>query len=506
MKPSFHLPCRVRQLGGLSYLLLLCLLAALAVATYLVVAQSQNREFGFPLDDAWIHQVYARNLGTRGEFEFLPGQPSAGSTSPLWVALLGAGYSISLDYRVWTIALGIGLLAAGGWMAGRITAQLTPDRRISRWTVPLLMLFEWHLVWAAVSGMEIGLFVLLSLALVDRFWRRAHPAVLGLLAGLLILTRPDGVILALLVGIGVGLAQDEESIGGGRNGFARLVSAPGIYGVTLLVVLLPYVLFNWQVSGALLPNTFYAKASEYAELTKGTSFPLRWLAMYRQPLIGAQLLLAPGLLYLLVRLARERRWSRLAPFGWLLVLPALYAARLPVEYQFGRYMMPLIPFIVVGGVVGTAELLARARVQVLRQAWRLSAGVLAAAFFVLGGFQYAKAVGVVNCEMVTTAHWNAEHLPPGALVAAHDIGAQGYFDVRPLLDLAGLVSPEVIPFMRDQQKLESWIESRGAEYVVFFPTWYPQLASSPALEEVHSTGCELTPSMGEENLVVYRVR
>ena len=43
---------------------------------------------GFPLDDAWIHQTYARSLAQTGKWEFLPGQSSAGgSTSPLWSML-----------------------------------------------------------------------------------------------------------------------------------------------------------------------------------------------------------------------------------------------------------------------------------------------------------------------------------------------------------------------------------------------------------------------------------
>ena len=53
-------------------------LALISAGVYLACAGAR----GFPLDDAWIHQVYARNLGTRGEFAFFPGEPSAGSTSP----------------------------------------------------------------------------------------------------------------------------------------------------------------------------------------------------------------------------------------------------------------------------------------------------------------------------------------------------------------------------------------------------------------------------------------
>src|SRR5712671_5754588 len=60
----------------------------------------------FPLrggftDDGFIHVQYARNLMTRGEYSFNPGETSFGTTSPLWVMALavvarpfGAGHAL----------------------------------------------------------------------------------------------------------------------------------------------------------------------------------------------------------------------------------------------------------------------------------------------------------------------------------------------------------------------------------------------------------------------------
>src|SRR5450759_3567603 len=60
---------------------------------------------GFPLDDAWIHQTYARNLALRGEWSFIPGKVSGGSTAPLWSALLAIGFWLRLAPLVWTYSL-----------------------------------------------------------------------------------------------------------------------------------------------------------------------------------------------------------------------------------------------------------------------------------------------------------------------------------------------------------------------------------------------------------------
>ena len=475
------------------------LCAFFAVTFYLLVSYLQFGAFGFPLDDAWIHQVYARNLGTRFEFAFFAGQPSAGSTSPLWAMLLSIGYVLQMDFRVWTIVLGILFLAASASVTRRVTRQLTDDARAAKWFAPLFILFEWHMVWAAASGMEILLFVFLSLALVESFFARRNAIVSGAIAGLLTLTRPEGIILGALIGIGL-LYEKRQTL------FARkTIWSLGAYVLALTVFLVPYLAFNLHTSGTLLPNTFYAKAAEYAELTQ-ENFLMRWLRMYRQPLIGAQVLLVPGLLFGLVQLARAQNWTRILPAAWIVLLPLLYAWRLPVEYQFGRYVMPIIPFVIVYGIAGTTKLFEKISSRVIRRAWAITLAVLLGAFYLLGANFYAQSVAVIQCEMVAAANFTRANLPPNALLAAHDIGAQEYFDARPLLDMAGLVSPEVIPFIRDEEKLLQWMQTRGVKYAVFFPTWYPRLAQDARLREIFSTGCATTRALGEENLRVYELR
>ncbi|MEZ6074072.1 MAG: hypothetical protein R3C10_28290, partial [Pirellulales bacterium] len=63
------------------------LLAIGSVVGYTIIAASLDA-VGFPLDDSWIHQTYARNLADFGEWSFVPGTPSAGSTAPLYSTLL----------------------------------------------------------------------------------------------------------------------------------------------------------------------------------------------------------------------------------------------------------------------------------------------------------------------------------------------------------------------------------------------------------------------------------
>ncbi len=479
-------------------------LAALSAGVYLLFASARGA-LGFPLDDAWIHQVYARNLATRGEFAFFPGQPSAGSTSPLWTILLSLGYLFPLDFRAWTYLVGIVLLAASALVISRFTFHVSRFTfhtfPLSSLLFPLFLLFEWHLVWSAVSGMEILLFIFLSLLLLERFYARERAWLIGLLAGLLTLTRPEGIVLAALISLGMAFDSDTQSTIRNTQYVLRTVYCVSVF----VLVVLPYLAFNWMASGALLPNTFYAKSAEYAELFARAPFVVRWLELLLMPFVGAQILLLPGLIYGISALARERAWRALIPVAWMLLLPMLYALRLPVAYQHGRYEMPIIPFIIVYGIWGTSVLLARIKNFVVRTTWMLATAATLIAFWLLGAAQYATDVAIIDCEMVQTARWVATHAREET-IAAHDIGALGYFYPRPFIDLAGLVSPEVIPFIRDENRLREYLFSRQATWVIVFPGWYPSFDADSRFVPVYRTDCAVTRAAGEKNMVVYEIR
>jgi hypothetical protein len=490
------------------------------------------RHAWFALDDAWIHQVYARNLGTLGEFAFFPGQPSAGSTSPLWTILLSIGYVLHLDFQIWSYLLGAVLSGASALVLARLTLRTGASRypRLA-FLVPLFVLFEWHMAWSAVSGMEIPLFVFLSVLLLERFYaveqgsqsqQIARGLPLGLLAGLLTLTRPEGVVLGALVGVAEVIrtwntsvrkrtqhqVQEEARLTKWTSLIAFGESARVLLGLAFgyALLMVPYLIFNLSASGTILPNTFYAKNVEYAGLVEQANFLVRWLRLVFAPWVGAQILLFPGVLWIGFYLVKSREWFALIPLAWVLLLPALYAARLPVDYQHGRYEMPIIPFIVLYGVWGTTALLERIKVRALRTTWVASTGVLLVLFWLLGGNAYATDVAIIDCEMVQTAQWVSRNAPSDALIAAHDIGALEYFYPRPLIDMAGLVSPDVIPFIRDQTRLRDYLYARHATFAVFFPDWYPAFASDPRFVPVHQTECAVTRAAGGTNLVVYTLR
>jgi hypothetical protein len=179
--------------------LLLALCSAL-FSTLLYLGWSYGHgSLGFPLDDAWIHQTYARNLVRYGQFAYVPGQPSAGSTAPLWTLLLSVGYFLQLDFKIWAYCLGFVFQTLTAWAAYRLASRLWPQQRRVALFAGLFCALEWHLVWAAFSGMETILFILFALLLMERYLAHASQISIGLLGGLLTVTRPEGLVLCGLI-------------------------------------------------------------------------------------------------------------------------------------------------------------------------------------------------------------------------------------------------------------------------------------------------------------------
>jgi len=493
--------------GKMKYFLLSLFLTGLSLGGYLLAADITYR-LGFPLDDAWIHQTYARNLAETGEWAFIPGVPSTGSTSPGWTFLLALGHLLRIPPLTWSNFIGwlifIGLVIAGATCYTRCI-----DRRDSSWIwAGLILALEWHLVWAAGSGMEtliFTLFVVVGMILTFdlRLGRGESKKFdwktwlgLGALTGGAIWVRPDGLTLLGVFGL-VWLTYP----GDWR---AKAVSA-GEFSAGFLLLFLPYLGFNYLLAGEIWPNTFYAKQAEYTVLQQ-TPFWVRFLEQSFLPFVGVEVVLLPGFVWQIIQSVRFSRWVQLVWGIWILGYLGLYAWRLPVTYQHGRYVMPVIPIIILLGLPGIDELGGRvsgsSAGRILMKSWKLTMAGVLVGFWFLGARAYSVDVAIIESEMVEAARWIEANTESDALIAAHDIGALGYFSKRKLIDLAGLVSPEVIPIMRNEAALKDYLDSRRADYLMTFPGWYPDLIREARL--LYSTGGKFGPAQGGENMVIYR--
>ncbi|MBN1965991.1 MAG: hypothetical protein JW910_15185, partial [Anaerolineae bacterium] len=197
------------------------LAAALALLSGFLFVQydavSPDGSPALPLDDAYIHLQYGWQAA-QGEFlQYNPGDaPTTGATSLLYMLVLAAGFAAGITHEAMpAVTVGAGMIAfaiAAALLAdlARRAADLACERELTpvdappplfpSWAVGLLAggLFAgsgW-MAWAFCSGMETGLLITLVIAVLWAFTADL-PALVALLGGLAVLTRPEALILAL---------------------------------------------------------------------------------------------------------------------------------------------------------------------------------------------------------------------------------------------------------------------------------------------------------------------
>ena len=475
----------------IDYRIILAFASLVGVGLFLLVSALTYR-IGFPLDDAWIHLTYARNFALHGEWSFRLGEGSAGSTSPLWTALLSIGFLLRLSPYIWTFFLGWLVLTLMAIQAENIACKVLASYRTRIPWVGLFIALAWHLTWSATSGMETLLHGLIILIVLGMLTENTHQYLtLGLLAGLSVWIRPDGITL---LGPILFTAFFQEKSFKERGG--ALVKV--FIGFGILFVF--YLLFNLALSGTPMPNTFYAKQAEYQEYLRSLALSDR-LKDYILPMISSPfVVLVPGFFLWVYKIIRERNWGAMAGVIWFFGYVGIYFTRLPA-YQHGRYIIPAFPVLYLWGMLGMMGYFVSSKVnRNISFLWKTLLVVLVVAFQWVGAIQNARDVILIETQMVKTAQWINENLPSGTTLAVHDIGAIGYFTQNPLIDLAGLITPDVVPIIRDEVRLAEYLNATNAEYLVTFPSWYPQLITGRP--SVFQAGLARFPF--DDNMSVYK--
>jgi hypothetical protein len=497
------------------------------------VNEVHTHTVGVPLDDAWIHFQFARNLARGDGLSFNPGHPTSGSTAPLWTLLLAALYIVVgvdngpvagqfLSATCFLAAVGVTYV-----LGKRLTGK-----RWTAWLASAIVATNGRMVWAGLSGLETCLFAMLALLAIsahlsDRAARRYRLRTAALF-GLAALSRPEGYLLFALAMVdsvvGAVMSADLRSPHEGRRSTSLWRRLPLLPVSLFAVIVLPYLVFSLRTSGHLLPNTYHAKVIvDFRPDLAFLSVTSRYLIL-DNPLLLPFYVLGVGMLFR--RATLQHGYELRSPGGrsgsllslWSVGLPLVYAFLHAVLYQHGRYLIPLIPCNAVIGVVGLLE--ARRLAALRGYRWRGSEKrltVLVSLLLIVAtawrlptmARLYAWNVDNINKMHVAIGHWVAEHTPSDATLALNDIGAIAYISERPVLDLAGLVTPEVVPLLRApdwESRLADFIVEQDAQYVIIFPNWFPGLAARrDLLEPVYQVTLERNTICGGQTMVVYRV-
>lgn len=397
-----------------------------------------------PLDDAYIHFQYARQIADGQFYVYNPGlPPTSGATSFIYPYLLAVGYVIGFEglrLGIWAMGVGALALAFSAYLVYRLAAAWGVDRRWALFAPPIFMLHS-LIAWHFMSGMETGIAILLTLLTIWALADRRHP--LAMVGGaLLALTRPEGAILALLV-VGVVLLRERR-----------------LYGWCLLPVLAlgAQPLVNLLVTGSAVASGNSAK-SLFGMIPLDLAVVIGRIAdnvlrFWRDVFVPSGALV-PGtfILGLLAGIGALRLWGRgrrletLILTGWMLAFALAIATLDTAFWHFRRYQMPVIAFLF---PLAFAAALGASRLARLGRVFVIASGLISV-IYTAGGMAHAYAVnvGYVRDQPLAMARWLSENTPPDAVIAVHDVGMMRYMGGRTTLDMVGLTTPGAADYWRN---------------------------------------------------------
>jgi arabinofuranosyltransferase len=419
-------------------------------------------------DDSYITLTYAKNLASGNGFVFNHSPAVLGTTTPLFtIAVAG----LALIFPKTDIPVLAVFLTAFCWLGIVWTIFFfRKEWGLENWQVCTLALVLIGSGWIGSLGMEAYpfaflLFLSLSLFLRKRYW------LTGFIAGLLFLTRGEGVLVLAVLSIAIPIQHwvtkkpfDIELV---RNILKLVV------GFTLPVLL--WVIYAHITFGSFLPNTLAAKQ---AQAQTGLWRPfLKRLTNEWMPLWGKSLTfeIIPFvnfwwvivLIGFIDVLLRKRRWLILV--GWITLYISGYILLNVSAYWW--YELPILFVLTLFfglGIVMIVEILTR-----LIKPNNLSLGI-SVLFTIVLVFVLAKPTfnamlayqGDTRGESYTAlSRWFREHTYSSESIAFIEIGYLGYYTNNRIIDLAGLVLPDVPPHIAEGDFAWSFWQYKPDYYV-----------------------------------------
>ncbi len=455
--------------------------------------------FPAPLDDVYIHFDFARSLATGHGLVWVPGNGySSGETAPLYAVVLALGHLAGFRgpwLGLWSAAVAI--LATASLLLS-VRTLVMPCRPWVAWSAPLLVLSSALVDWSLFSGMEVALhgavlgrvLVALDAATSDVVARRrgktreAWQWRVGFLASLLLLLRPESVVLVPVAAAASARAVGRRSpvLAALRVGLLPVLVLGGMLGVNVLAT------GDARAAGAQLKllssNPFLGEVDRARAFVENlVTFAVKVLAAE----LGRPGFFAWALPVLVVAATVARRSRPVAvvclssAVAWTLL--ASWNGNAPF-HNFRYYAPPLLMLLVTGALgVGAVSAL---------RASRAPAAVLAGAALASGLTRlpgqldhFRRCVANVRGQQVEVGLRVAALTSPSARILVGDAGAIPYVSGRAALDALGLGGFRALPFARAAvngeasvvELLERVAPHERPTHLALYPNWFGAITS-----------------------------
>ncbi|MBN1552189.1 hypothetical protein JW979_12015 [bacterium] len=301
----------------------------------------------YTVEDAYISFRYAKNILSGNGVVYNPGEYVEGYTNFLWVmllAVLGWVIDIPVASKIAGLVFAIGSLACLCFIHSRneYYAYAGPVAAIVLATSPGFQMWS-------VSGLETSMFIffLVAAVMTDQADIRKKELFSGLLFGLATLTRPEGVLFLVLY-----LLPHLKGFIHKKSKFWQMMG-----GFSLIVI--PHMIFRLLYYNAWIPNTFWVKGKRFSG--GGFAYFKKYGALTGLidiPVVSVGLVL---LVCFLLGSQNLKSWmgkydrnihhflAAYLPVFSICLVYSLYVYIIGGDWMpFGRFLIPLLPFLGLG--------------------------------------------------------------------------------------------------------------------------------------------------------------
>ena len=400
---------------------------------------------GWAYDDPFITYRYAENLSRGLGLTYNPGEIRLSTTTPLFALLLAALHPLWPDLPNLAVIIGACSMAAGGLFLWDFL--YLPGFKYARWAG--LLFYPLFPLVTSTLGSETPLYLAFCLGAFASY-RRQHCRLAALSAALAVLTRPDGALIAVILGLHYICSHPPQK----HQWRLWIASLPRQSILIYILIGSAWLIYAWATYGSPIPLTLFAKQQQALVAGSQAFLPglrtiMSWYSSWFYQLLA--LLALPGLALGLLR-SSALRWLA----AWTLLYFIAYSLLGVTRYFW--YYAPLVPLFLAGfgwGLEGIADLLKlllhKVRVpNVAAVALHTTARLLPVVILLF--LLLLQAGKLWNQHLRPDARypiyraageWLRQNTPANASVGTLEVGIIGYYARRPMIDFSGLIQPDI---------------------------------------------------------------
>lgn len=461
-------------------------------------------------DDTLITLTYVKNLAAGNGFVFNHPPPVLGTTTPLLTIILALFAMIFTKIEIPVLAV---FFTTFCWLG--ISWVLFFYRKVWRLKnrdVLIIALVITLSPWTGYLGMEAYLFAFLLTLTLSIFLKKNY-FVTGILTCLLFLTRGEGVLLLGLFALALITRQLRQSV---------FLDRTLVINISKLLAGFAFPAFLWAIYalytfGAILPNTMAAKQAQgQSSLWPSFIFQLfsKWLPESNDGLRFSNfpfanfwwLIMILGVFQITLKKQRFLLFT-----GWILLYLVGYAILNVPAYTW--YQLPvlfIINIIFAMGVIQLVDLIFH-YIKSKRLAFVLAGLISIMVIFFNAKPAIEKTINFKGdgrgYAYTRIADWLNKNTQPDESVAFIEIGYLGFYSNNRIIDLAGLVLPE-IPDKIVTKDFAWGFWHYNPDYYIYKPSFdqaFGNIISDPRFE-LQYCAVDTLPDVGNSQFIIYKLK